>query len=190
MNSRVADETDGAFCFFVGDKVVELEALELETIAWLRQNHRKNQERVPFDFCTLTWDIATALAGYCNLGATDWTPMWIWDFIRGAHYLFEWVSHINRSDLRMLSPVQLCNWRSGQTRRQQDMVHNSHGEYAKSDGWRHKPAMGRTSNESRLGDTTGGDNECHPENGMELMRLRKLQFTQRRTRLESWEFIG
>ena len=162
VTSRAADETDGAWCFFVGDKVEELETLELETIAWLRQGHRKNQERAPFGFCTLTWGLATALASYCNLGATDWTPMWIWDFVRGANYLFEWVTHINRSDLGMLSPVQLCKWWSRQARR---LVHNSNGENAKSDVWRHKPAMGRASNESRLGGATGGDNECHPENG-------------------------
>jgi hypothetical protein len=33
VNSRAANETDGAWCFFVGDKVEELETLELETIA-------------------------------------------------------------------------------------------------------------------------------------------------------------
>jgi len=67
-------------------------------------------------------DLKPSWTGYSYLGATDWTPMFIQEFVHGAHSLVEWVGHIDRSDLGVLSPVPLCSRWSWQTRKQLDMI--------------------------------------------------------------------
>jgi hypothetical protein len=120
-------------------------------------------------------DLKPSWTGYSYLGATDWTPMFIQEFVHGAHSLVEWVFisivQISECYLQCLFVADGLDKHESNWTWSSD---NSYGEYADNDVWRHKPAIGRISSESKLGSATGGDDECHPENGVELMRIPEL----------------